>query len=189
MAEEELTIATERGLPFWHGLGTLHKGGGLLLQNRGEESLPVLLKGYREFRATGSEVRVPSYLGVLSDAYTKAARFEDAHQALNEGLAIAEKNDDRCHEAELYRLKGELVLAESSDVAAAEDCFRQAIETARHQQRPCLGNCGRQRVCLDSGNNWAAETRPARHSRPSTARLRKASRRQTSRRPTPCCKL
>ena len=53
----------------------------------------------------------------------------------NEGLAVAEKNDDRCHEAELHRLKGELLLAESPDqIAAAEDCFRRATETARRQQ-------------------------------------------------------
>ena len=38
-------------------------------------------------------------------------------------------------EAELHRLKGELLLAESPDqAAAAEDCFRRAIETARRQQ-------------------------------------------------------
>ena len=106
----------------------------MLLQGRREESLPVLLKGFSAFRATGAEVRVPSYLGLLGDAYTQSARFEDAHKALNEGLVVAEKNDDRCHEAELYRLKGELHLAESRDETAAEDCFRQAIETARRQQ-------------------------------------------------------
>ncbi|HWY85520.1 MAG TPA: AAA family ATPase, partial [Gemmataceae bacterium] len=113
MAEEEMTIATEQGFPFWHALGTLHKGAGLLLQGRREESLSVLLKGFSAFRATGAEVRVPSYLGLLGDAYMQSARFEDAHKALNEGLAVAEKNDNRCHEAELYRLKGELLLAES----------------------------------------------------------------------------
>src|SRR4029077_20578616 len=135
LAEEEMTIATEQGFPFWHALGTLHKGAGLLLQGRREESLPVLLKGFNAFRVTGAEVRVPSYLGLLGDAYTQSARFEDAYKALNEGLAFAEKNDDRCHEAELYRLKGELLLAESrAETAAAEDCFRRAIETARRQQ-------------------------------------------------------
>ena len=71
----------------------------------------------------------------MGDAYTQSARFEDAHKALNEGLAVAEKNDDRCHEAELHRLKGELLLAESADqLALAEDSFRRAIETARRQQ-------------------------------------------------------
>jgi predicted ATPase len=134
-AVEEITIGTDQGFQLWHALGTLHKGAGMLLQGRREDGLPLLLKGYSAFRATGAEVRAPSYLGMLGDAYTQSGRLEDAHRALNEGLAIAEKNDDRCHEAELYRLRGELLLAESPDqAAAAEDCFRRAIETALSQR-------------------------------------------------------
>ena len=45
-----------------------------------------------------------------------------------------EKNDERFQEAELHRLKGELILAESGDQTAAEESFRRAIETARRQQ-------------------------------------------------------
>jgi predicted ATPase len=134
-AAEETAIGTEQGFQLWQALGTLHKGAGLLLQGRREEAMPFLLKGFRAFRATGAEVRAPAYLGLLGDAYTQSARFEDAHKALDEGLAVAEKNDDRCHEAELHRLKGELLLAESPDrIAAAEDCFRRAIDTAQSQQ-------------------------------------------------------
>ena len=100
-----------------------------------EESLPLLRKGHDAFRATGAEILRPFQLSVLGDAYTQAARFEEAHAALDEGLALAEKNDDRVQEAELHRLKGELLLAESPDqAAAAEDRFTQAIETARRQQ-------------------------------------------------------
>jgi predicted ATPase len=129
-----MAIGNEQGFPLWHALGTLHRGAGMLLQGRQGEALPLLLKGLNAFRATGAELRVPSYLGMVGDAYTQAARFEDAHKALNEGLAIAEKNDERCHEAELHRLKGELHLAETDDQTAAEECFRTAIETARRQQ-------------------------------------------------------
>ena len=134
-AVEELAIGTEHGFQLWRALGTLHKGAGLLLQGRCEEAMPLLLNGFGAFRATGAEVRSPAYLSMLGDAYTQSARFEDAHKALDEGLAVAEKNDDRCHEAELHRLKGELLLAESPDqTAAAEDCFRLSAETARRQQ-------------------------------------------------------
>src|SRR5262245_35288603 len=50
-------------------------------------------------------------------------------------LAIAEKNDDRFEEAELHRLKGEVLLAQSPDqTTMAERCFRQALETAGRQQ-------------------------------------------------------
>ena len=107
----------------------------MLLQGRREEALALLLKGFAAFRATGAEVRVPSYLGMLGDAYTQLARFKDAHKALDEALAAAEKNDDRCQEAELHRLRGELLLAESPDrPSEAEACFRLAIDTARRQQ-------------------------------------------------------
>jgi predicted ATPase len=133
-AEEELSLATDQGFQLWHACGTLHKGAGMLLQGRPEEALAVLLKGFSAFRATGAQVRVPSYLGMLGDAYTQCGRFEDARKALDEGMEVAEKNDDRCHEAELHRLKGELLLAESPDqVPAAEVCFRRSIETAQFQ--------------------------------------------------------
>jgi predicted ATPase len=133
-AEEEVALAAEQGFQLWHALGTLHRGAGILLEGRPAEALPLLLQGYSAFRATGAEVRVPCYLGMLGDAYTQLRRFEDAHKAVDEGLAVAEKNDDRCHEAELHRLQGELLLAASADQAAAEACFRQAIETAQRQQ-------------------------------------------------------
>jgi predicted ATPase len=70
----------------------------------------------------------------VGEAYTKAGKFAEARQVLEEGIAIAEEADERYHEAELHRLKGELHLAETNDRAAAEECFRTAIEIARRQQ-------------------------------------------------------
>jgi predicted ATPase len=78
---------------------------------------------------------LPYQYGTLADAYIQAGRWDDARQALSEALILVDKNDERCQEAELHRQKGELLLAELADqVAAAEECFRQAIETARRQQ-------------------------------------------------------
>ena len=60
----------------------------------------------------------------------------------NEGLAVAEKNDDRCHEAELHRLKGELLLAESPDQLPPPK-----TASTGPSRRPCAsrargGSCG-----------------------------------------------
>jgi serine/threonine protein kinase/predicted ATPase len=134
-AEEEQALATEQGFELWRALGILHAGAATLLHGRRDEALPLLTKGYSAFRATGAAVRVPTYLSVLGDAYIQSGRFEDARKALDEGLVVAEKNDDRSHEAELHRLRGELVLAESPESAgAAEACFLEAIKTARSQE-------------------------------------------------------
>jgi predicted ATPase len=105
------------------------------LQGRHDEGLPLFVKGFSAFRATGAEVRVPAYLSMLGDARLRAGRFDEARKALQEGLAVSEKNDDRSHDAELHRLTGQLLLAESPDQSAgAEECFHRAIETARHQE-------------------------------------------------------
>jgi predicted ATPase len=156
--EEEMAIATEQAFPFWHALGTVHRGAGMLLQGRCQEALPLLLKGFAAFRATGAEIRIPSYLGILGDAYTRLARFEDAHKMLDEALAVAAKNDNRCHEAELHRLRGELLLAESADRSSdAEACFRLAIETARCQQ----SKGWELRATMSLARLWQRQGRPA----------------------------
>src|SRR5262249_26328928 len=127
-----MCMATEQGFPFWLATGTIYRGAALLLVGRLQEALPAVLKGLDAYRAAGSGMMHPHYHSMLADAYTLAGRFRDALSALDEGLAIAEKNDDRFQEAELHRQKGELFLAESPDqVGATEDCFRQAIDTAR----------------------------------------------------------
>jgi class 3 adenylate cyclase/predicted ATPase len=133
-AEEEIALATEQGFEYWLASASLFKADSLVLQGQWREALPLLLKGLHDLRATGAGLDFTFHLGFLGSAYTQAGRFEDAVEALDEGLAVAEKSDERFYEAELQRLKGELLLAESADPAAAEACFRQAIETAQRQQ-------------------------------------------------------
>jgi serine phosphatase RsbU (regulator of sigma subunit) len=71
---------------------------------------------------------------MLADGCLQAGRFAEARVAVNEALTLVEKNEERFQEAELHRLKGELLLAESGDQTAAEECFRRAVEIARRQQ-------------------------------------------------------
>ena len=134
-AEEEIEIATEQGFALWHATGTFFKGAGMLLQGDLDEALPMLLKGHRCL--PGRRCRADPYIPVQHPGRRLHAcrPVRGRAPALDEGLAIAEKNDERCQEAELHRLQGDLLLAESPDqINAAEDCFQQAIETARRQQ-------------------------------------------------------
>jgi predicted ATPase len=132
--DDVLRIAAEQGFPFWQGYGMLNKAGGLLLQGRLEQALPLLRKGLDSYRAFGA-VGLPHCLSIASEIYMRAGRFEEARKVLDEGLAIGERTDERFQEPELYRLTGELLLAESPDQgAAAESFFRRAVETARRQQ-------------------------------------------------------
>ena len=54
---------------------------------------------------------------------------------LVEALDTVNKTEERNWEAELHRVKGELLLMQQGQkVGEAEECFRQALDTARRQQ-------------------------------------------------------
>ena len=70
----------------------------------------------------------------MAEAYRKVGRTEPGLDALNEAVNLVDKTGTRCYEAELYRLKGELLLMQNAmNVAQAENSFQQAIELARKQ--------------------------------------------------------
>jgi serine phosphatase RsbU (regulator of sigma subunit) len=106
----------------------------MVLQGKCQEALPLILDGLEDLRATGARLDLTLHLGFLGDAYTKLGRLADAARAIDEGLACAERTDERFYEAELHRLRGELLLGEPHASADAEAAFHKAIETARRQR-------------------------------------------------------
>ena len=64
----------------------------------------------------------------------EAGRLDDALSALTEAAAAANQRGVRQSEAEIFRLKGDLLLRRDySDTAEAQRCFWRAIEIARKQ--------------------------------------------------------
>ncbi len=177
-AEEEMTIRKEQGFQLWHALGPLHIGAGMLLQGRREEALPLLLKGYDAFRTSGAEVRVPAYLGMFGAVYTHSARFEDAHTALNGGLAVAEKNDNRSTRPSLFALRVSCCWQSRTTTPPRPTSARASRRPAASRAR--RGSCGRRRAWPGSGNGRTDGTKPAPRWPRSTAHTRKVLRRRTS---------
>src|SRR5262249_39167154 len=71
--------------------------------------------------------------------YGKERQNEEGLCVLTEALTMAKSWEEGNYEAELWRLKGELLLqqATGSD-GEAEACFQQALDVARHQQAKSL---------------------------------------------------
>jgi predicted ATPase len=97
-------------------------------------------KGLAAQRATGSEEECSYFLALLAESYWNAGDMEAGLRMLEEAMSIADKAGEHCYEAELYRLKGLLLLGvgNNDDYLSAcgdeaEGCFRKAIELARHQ--------------------------------------------------------
>jgi predicted ATPase len=75
------------------------------------------------------------YLAPLAEAYGQAGQVDEGLQVLAEALIYVEQSGECWWEAELHRLKGELLLLQSSDNRAeAAASFQQALAIAQRQQ-------------------------------------------------------
>jgi TOMM system kinase/cyclase fusion protein len=138
-AEAAIAIASDQGFPFWESWGTVLRGWALAEQGQSAEGIAQMRQGIAAWRATGAELQLPYYLALLVEAYRRAGQAEEGLRVLAEALTAVRNTGERQHEAELYRLKGELRLKQDvPDEPEAERCLRQAIDVACQQQAKSL---------------------------------------------------
>ncbi|MBQ0818431.1 MAG: hypothetical protein KBT60_10725, partial [Methyloceanibacter sp.] len=137
--EVAISMATEHGFAIVLGVGPIMRGWALVAEGRAEEGIKEISQGLKRYRATGAGFQLPHLLTPLIEAHNKLEQPEEGLTALAEAQALVEKTGERYYEAELQRLKGELLLAQSpDDPAEAEACFHNALEIARGQQAKSL---------------------------------------------------
>jgi len=133
LTEATVALATEQGLAQRRTAGTFLRGWALTMQGQREDGLGQMRQGLTTYRATGTVLDLPWYLGVLAEAYGSTGQADAGLAMLAEALAAVDKTD--FYEAPLYGLKGELLLGQTvPDASQAEVCFQQALSIARRQQ-------------------------------------------------------
>jgi len=138
-AEAAVALSTEQGFPSWLALGTFLRGWALTALGQREEGMIQLSQGLTDWRAIGTELFVPYFLTQLAEGYGALKQVDKALDALKEGWEAMERTGERWWKAEMHRLKGELLLHQSTtDVAQATNCFQEALDVARNQQAKSL---------------------------------------------------
>jgi class 3 adenylate cyclase/predicted ATPase len=132
--EATITLATEQGFTRWIVQGAILQGWLLAEQGKGREGILQL----RQQRAVSMRER-PHDAVLLADAYRKEGQVKEGLTVVIEELDRTHISDERYYEAELYRLKGELLRAQSvADEREAETCFQNALQVARSQSAKSL---------------------------------------------------
>ena len=114
-AEAAITLAREHGFPLWLGQGTILQGWALAEQGQIEEGITQIRQGLATYQAIGAGIFQSYFLALLAEAYGKAGQAEEGLATLAEALTVVDKSGERFYEAELYRLKGELLLAQGKN--------------------------------------------------------------------------
>ena len=84
-------------------------------------------------REAGGELVYNYALSLLAESYRAAGEPAAGLAAVAEALEGIESSGQRMHEAELWRLRGELLLQGKAEAEAAR-CFHRALQVAQEQQ-------------------------------------------------------
>ena len=103
-------------------LGVLGQTGGI----------PLILKGIDDLRATGCNIFIPLFLMVLAQVYGVAGQPEEALNRLVEAEKLVERTRECWPEAEMFRLRGTLLLS-MNEHTQAENHYRQGLASAQRQ--------------------------------------------------------
>ena len=129
-----IALTQEQGYAHWLATGTIFRGWCIAVRGERELGLAEMHRGLAAKQATGAELKVPYYLGLMA-ALSGESGEEDATSLFADALYRIERTGERWFEAELHRLKGEVCLggAEPSfDQAEVE--FQRALAIAREQE-------------------------------------------------------
>ena len=157
-AEAVISFSREHGLVMYQAMAAIVQAWALLTQRRTEQAVEQMRQGLAALQATGTERVRPHFLALLAEAMDTDRQVEEGLRLLEEAQALIDRNSERYYQAELYRLKGELlwkqstgravahatrsgdpvVGTEASAVADAEACFSQSIKIAQGQQAKSL---------------------------------------------------
>jgi class 3 adenylate cyclase/predicted ATPase len=139
-AAAAVALSTEHGFPYFLAVGTILRGWTLAIQGQGEAGMAQMRQGLAAWRATGAEFARPYFVALLAEAYGQDGQVEEGLAVLAEALAAVHATEERWWEAELHRLKGELLWQQGTGQTSleAEASFHQALEIARRQQAKSL---------------------------------------------------
>src|SRR5262249_19555183 len=121
-------LAKEQGFPYWTAVATCYRAGATA-QGREAEAVALFEEGVRALSARSARIAVGWWAALVAPVLDAA----DAETLLAEQLRQVEATDERWCEADIYRLRGEIVWRRG-DLSTAEAYLQEAVAIARRQE-------------------------------------------------------
>jgi len=134
MASDLIELSTRQNFAYWLAPATVLRGWARSASGDTAEGISWIEDGIRDYRATGSMLRMPYFLALKAEALQVAGRTAEALEAITEAEAMVERREERWWSAELHRLRGVFLEAMGADDAKVEAAFCAALRTAKQQQ-------------------------------------------------------
>jgi predicted ATPase len=132
IAERTVALAREYGFPLWLAGGQMLRGWSRFDLGDVEQGLAEIRQSVNALEAAGAPIWVQFARYLLAQALAEADQTHDAMELVDQTLVQIGTTSGRWYEAELHRLKGDLLLARR-DPSAAEHCYETAIAVSARQ--------------------------------------------------------
>jgi predicted ATPase len=138
-AEALIALATEQGFALFRAIGGILQAGTRTALGEVGERIGQIRQDLAAVRETGSALWEPYFLALLADVYAQEGQVEAGLATLAEALAAAQATGERWWEAELYRLRGSLLLRQpGTSLTEVETWLQRALGVARGQEARSL---------------------------------------------------
>jgi len=137
-AEDAYVRSREYKAPYYQAWARILVSFAQADQQPDAANLARLRDAIHAFTETGAHLRLPVYFSLLARACQRAGQFDDGLAALEQAFAESQQNKEQWWDAELHRLRGELIWARGADADEVEAAFCRSIEIAQSQQAKSL---------------------------------------------------
>ena len=139
LIQELSAVVSANHIAYCDDRATFLNGKWLIATGQVESGLALLSRALDATRTAEARLAWTWMAAETVATYVLLRESVPGFQLLTEAFDLVERNDERNWEAELYRLKGELLLAqEVPESAEAEACFHHALNTAIQQSAKSL---------------------------------------------------
>ena len=141
LATRAIDLSDEYGFPRWWGTAHAIRGRALAEEGDGDQALAEIRGGLAALERAGLRFGSSLMLSLLAGACLRLDRGDEGLAATDAGLTHCRETGERLFEAELWRLRGELLVqrarvtgpARAAPTPEVEECFEKARAVAREQ--------------------------------------------------------
>ena len=188
-AQEQVTLAEEKGSQFWKAFGMMNQGSVLALVGRPSDAVEILTASSIDWQATRSTLWLPFFLPRLARVHAELGQFEQAWRRIGEAMNLVEADQRKMGRGgdppNRRRNRADVAPAGHGESA---DAFRARPRHCPRAEGKILGAAGNRRTWLGSGAITVSAIKPATFSPRFTVGSPKASKLGTCKRRSRCSK-
>jgi predicted ATPase len=133
-ADEAIAIAIENGFPFVEQVnGPMWRAPALIQLGESDRCIAEIDAAIASWAGLGGKLCTPHFKTAHANALCVAGRVDEALVVINQAQELAETTGHRTYLAEVYRIKGQVLLQRDAQHGNAEEYFLKAIDVAKSQ--------------------------------------------------------